>query len=440
MKQSKETKKILLSSVLSLVLCIAMLIGTTFAWFTDTVKVKADLQIGTLQIALRQYIDEKYQNIGTKEGNASYTQAENALFNGSVWQPGQTEIYYLAVENLGSLPLNYHLQIEVTGELSEVMEYAVFDGVQAGSEEAKAAEAAKQDWEKIKTAAGKENTGNIENGEITAAPNGHLQKAETDYFALAVHLKEEAGNEYQGKGISADILLTASQEEFEKEEPEETPSTPEKEDPFADYTIIKNIDFTNIASDEMQTWVADKISVKTDDQGNKYLSIKKQGEDPANPEGTLWVNLLKLNENMDGKNKAVYSFDIKVDSMSSYMCMSSRNNAAGVGYDLKLQDGALWYVKDFTKQDETGNLVKILDLSEGKWHHVAMEVDFSTGEITYYADHEKAGTVTRAGITPNAEVRFHVSPYNWPTTPKDKTVDIDISIDNFMIKVPAGNE
>ena len=37
MNNKKTTKRALLSSVLSLVLCMAMLIGTTFAWFTDSV-------------------------------------------------------------------------------------------------------------------------------------------------------------------------------------------------------------------------------------------------------------------------------------------------------------------------------------------------------------------------------------------------------------------
>ena len=37
MNNNKTTKRALLSSVLALVLCMVMLIGTTFAWFTDSV-------------------------------------------------------------------------------------------------------------------------------------------------------------------------------------------------------------------------------------------------------------------------------------------------------------------------------------------------------------------------------------------------------------------
>lgn len=37
MTNPKQTKRALLMSLLSLLLCCAMLIGSTFAWFTDSV-------------------------------------------------------------------------------------------------------------------------------------------------------------------------------------------------------------------------------------------------------------------------------------------------------------------------------------------------------------------------------------------------------------------
>ena len=38
MTNKKSTKRALLTSALSLLLCVSMLVGTTFAWFTDEVK------------------------------------------------------------------------------------------------------------------------------------------------------------------------------------------------------------------------------------------------------------------------------------------------------------------------------------------------------------------------------------------------------------------
>ena len=36
MTSNKSTKRALVSSALAVLMCMAMLIGTTFAWFTDT--------------------------------------------------------------------------------------------------------------------------------------------------------------------------------------------------------------------------------------------------------------------------------------------------------------------------------------------------------------------------------------------------------------------
>ena len=36
MTSSKSTKRALVSSALAIIMCVAMLVGATFAWFTDT--------------------------------------------------------------------------------------------------------------------------------------------------------------------------------------------------------------------------------------------------------------------------------------------------------------------------------------------------------------------------------------------------------------------
>lgn len=48
---AKTTKRALFSSVLAIVLCLAMLIGTTFAWFTDTASTGVNkIQAGNLAL------------------------------------------------------------------------------------------------------------------------------------------------------------------------------------------------------------------------------------------------------------------------------------------------------------------------------------------------------------------------------------------------------
>ena len=53
MKTNKTSKRALLTSVLSIALCLSMLIGTTFAWFTDTASTAVNkIQAGTLKVGL----------------------------------------------------------------------------------------------------------------------------------------------------------------------------------------------------------------------------------------------------------------------------------------------------------------------------------------------------------------------------------------------------
>ena len=53
MNNTKTTKRALLSSVMAILICVAMLIGTTFAWFTDSASTAVNkIQAGTLDIAL----------------------------------------------------------------------------------------------------------------------------------------------------------------------------------------------------------------------------------------------------------------------------------------------------------------------------------------------------------------------------------------------------
>lgn len=51
--KSNTTTRALLGSVMVLLLCTAMLVGTTFAWFTDTVNTVSTLQAGNLNVTLR---------------------------------------------------------------------------------------------------------------------------------------------------------------------------------------------------------------------------------------------------------------------------------------------------------------------------------------------------------------------------------------------------
>ncbi len=102
MTNTKTTKRALLASVLSIVLCFAMLIGSTFAWFTDTVTTGVNkITAGNLDVGL------KYSKDFNTWNNA---EAATEIFKkDALWEPGYTEVVYFEVENKGSLAFNYRV-------------------------------------------------------------------------------------------------------------------------------------------------------------------------------------------------------------------------------------------------------------------------------------------------------------------------------------------
>ena len=56
MSNTKATKRALLLSVMAMLVCVAMLVGTTFAWFTDSASTAVNkIQAGKLDVALEMY-------------------------------------------------------------------------------------------------------------------------------------------------------------------------------------------------------------------------------------------------------------------------------------------------------------------------------------------------------------------------------------------------
>ena len=118
----KNTKSALLTAVLALALCISMLIGTTFAWFTDNVVSKNNIiTAGNLDIELEYAVDYDTTTMkpiwNTVDANASLFDRE------ALWEPGHTEIVALRVKNVGSLALKYDLEVEVFDETGSVNVY-----------------------------------------------------------------------------------------------------------------------------------------------------------------------------------------------------------------------------------------------------------------------------------------------------------------------------
>lgn len=99
------------TSLISLMLCVTMFFGTSFAWFTSEVTNEAnEIYIGTLDVGLLKETDA---------GTVSLAGTSEKLFNGSIrWEPGYTSLETVQVVNEGDLAFNYALMF-TEGKLDE---------------------------------------------------------------------------------------------------------------------------------------------------------------------------------------------------------------------------------------------------------------------------------------------------------------------------------
>ena len=129
MNESTKTKKALRGSLFALFLCIVLLIGTTFAWFTDSVSTGVNkIQAGNLDVELEYSTDcENWQPVDKD----TTVFEENVLY-----EPGFTQVTYVRVKNAGNLALNYSLASEATatnGRNQENKLYKIYNYLMMGA-------------------------------------------------------------------------------------------------------------------------------------------------------------------------------------------------------------------------------------------------------------------------------------------------------------------
>ncbi len=208
MTNTISTKRTLLFSVVALFLCFAMLLGTTFAWFTDSVTSTGNkIVAGNLDVQLLMYNANTgdYEDISTATdpviGAAIFGTGEtaNADTAATLWEPGKTQTVYLAIKNNGNLDLKYQVILvvaDIVNSLTDVVKYSITPDATPNNPVSP--------W----------NTGFTVNSgaNIVSDPaDVSLEKDAIHYFALSVHMDETAGNEYKNGSITFDINVLATQ-------------------------------------------------------------------------------------------------------------------------------------------------------------------------------------------------------------------------------------
>ena len=184
MTNRKSTKRALLGSVMAMVLCLAMLVGATFAWFTDTASTGVNkIQAGKLDVALEMK-DAAGKWVSAEGKTLDFVKAAGAENEAILWEPGCTyTLPELRVVNNGNLALKY--KVIITGingsaKLNKAIEWTI--------------------------------------GDVAMGAEQHLAAGESNAFTIKGHMKESAGNEYMNESIDGiAITVVATQDTVESD-------------------------------------------------------------------------------------------------------------------------------------------------------------------------------------------------------------------------------
>ena len=193
MNNKRATKRALLTSVMALVMCVVMLVGTTFAWFTDTASTGVNkIQAGNLDVDI---IGEDGKSLDGKTLSFKNVNDKTDI----LWEPGATFFTQgFQIVNKGNLALKYKVVVSGTtgdAKLLEAIDFAVVT------------DNTKKDAEAVSFA----EEGKLLNKGDTAPESAVTDTGAKAYYYLRGHMKEEAGNEYKNltmDGISITVYAT----------------------------------------------------------------------------------------------------------------------------------------------------------------------------------------------------------------------------------------
>jgi len=204
--------------IVKMLLLLSLAVGSTLAIFTSRDEDTAN--ISAAEMGMRLYRTSEEQNGEFIE----ITGAEGDAFAGVEWEPGATRLIFFKVENGGTIPVKYVLRfVADMGELYGAFEYVAFPAEYSSLAEIKA-----KGYEGLKSEYGSQglenNLGDLNyqnelkkmesENRISGASPVYLNCTSgdnTDFFVVAIHMKSEAGNEYQKKSCDIIVKLYAEQ-------------------------------------------------------------------------------------------------------------------------------------------------------------------------------------------------------------------------------------
>ena len=211
----KSTKRALITGIVSLLVCFSLLLGSTFAWFTDSATSANNIiSTGTLAIDLQYWNGTEWKDID----------GVSDILTNDLWEPGAADVVYLRVANAGNLALRYQLGVNITSEtsgknaagetfnLSDYIMFGVANNIAVDANNAPEAFATREE-----AIAAIETEKAISSGYTASS---HMLPGEELYLAMVVYMPTNVGNDANHNGtdkpeINLGINIVATQHTYE---------------------------------------------------------------------------------------------------------------------------------------------------------------------------------------------------------------------------------
>lgn len=295
-----NSKKSLLMSSISLLLCISMFIGSTFAWFTDSASSAGNkIHSGILKL------DVELLDKATGEWN-SLKNTQEPLFNYDKWEPGYMDAKVFKIQNEGNLALKWVTKFYSEYELSILSDVIDVYVRPSDSEIGYPTDRSLENYTCV---------GSLRTfiNSIEDTTYGNLEPKQESYLGIALKMREEAGNEYQGLSLGGpfDIRIYATQYTSEYD------SFGKEYDKGATFDELSN---TSIMATASNTLVAGADSVDFDLSNNglyvaKVIVPASAIADPAQPVTVTFDGIKPSEAAIVDDNTRAYAYDINVTNL-----------------------------------------------------------------------------------------------------------------------------
>ena len=393
---SKSSKRALLTSVLALLMCVTMLIGTTFAWFTDTASTAVNkIQSGTLEVDIvkedgKTSIRNESMSFVNKDGSADI-----------LWEPGATFMTpAFKIKSTGSLALKYKLTLNgITGDnmLLKVIKFSVV----------------KADGTEV----------DLDTFEGHLTPDAAL----SDALYIKGYMEKTANNDYQGKTLEGlGITVVATQYNHESD------SIGPDYDKFADYPEVQPVTTADKLQEALASTDIDGKTIKLyDDIETEGLQLN--GKNVAFDLNGKSLNTTKLEVN----NSTVVFGDSSENGEGTLATDDSYGVINAVKSNVTIQNGR--FVSNYNKAGSSGyaNVIQVRN-SELTINGGYFENTNDVGSYNYLIKAPSYSKTEKTTITINGGEFVSHRNYGYIVT-SDSDANVEVVINGGKFKTTGSN-